>query len=234
MRSEYPQKLTLVSHLLCPYVQRSVMALEELGIEYKRIDIDLGNPPEWFTDISPLGKVPLLLIDDGVVLFESAVIAEFINEIANGDLLAKDSIEKARQRAWIEFASATLDNIGQLYHARAGKAFERAKAGLESKLATLEQNLSIEQFFTGTGFSLVDAAFAPVFRYLDLFEKLLDDDFHEVDSRLSIWRKSLLHRTSVIKAVSPDYQILLADFVGRQPSYLGSLSRHYLAERTAA
>jgi len=191
MQKNYPQKLTLVSHVLCPYVQRSVIALEELGIDYKRIDIDLNNPPEWFTDMSPLGKVPVLLIDDDIVLFESAVIAEFINEIADGNLLSQNSIAKAQQRAWIEFASATLDNIGQLYSARAGKAFERSKSSLESKLATLGRNISSRPFFGGGAFSLVDAAFAPVFRYLDLFEILLDDRFHDDYSKLINWRKIL-------------------------------------------
>lgn len=234
METKYLKKLTLVSHVLCPYVQRSVIALEELGIEYKRIDIDLSNPPEWFSDISPLGKVPVLIVDDNVVLFESAVIAEFINEIADGDLLSRDSIGKAQQRAWIEFASATLNNIGQLYFVKAGKAFDDSKAELESKLVTLEQNLSNTMFFSGENFSLVDAAFAPVFRYLDLFETLLDDRFHDTDSQLSNWRKTLAHRASVIKAVSPDYPMLLAGFVGAQDSHLGSLSRLYLAERVAA
>ena len=63
------QQLTLISHKLCPYVQRAVIALQELGFEYKRIDIDLDNPPEWFKRLSPLGKVPLLLIDDETVSF---------------------------------------------------------------------------------------------------------------------------------------------------------------------
>ncbi len=53
MSTVIPHQLTLVSHVLCPYVQRSVIALEELGIAYKRIDIDLNNPPEWFIRISP-------------------------------------------------------------------------------------------------------------------------------------------------------------------------------------
>ena len=75
MATTNKQQLTLISHKLCPYVQRAVIALEELGIEYKRIDIDLANLPDWFKRLSPLGKVPLLLIDDETVLFESAVIA---------------------------------------------------------------------------------------------------------------------------------------------------------------
>ena len=37
--------LTLISHKLCPYVQRAVIVLEELNIDYQRVDIDLDSPP---------------------------------------------------------------------------------------------------------------------------------------------------------------------------------------------
>ncbi|MBL1241713.1 MAG: glutathione S-transferase family protein, partial [OCS116 cluster bacterium] len=57
-------KLTLISHTLCPFVQRAAISLAEKGIEYERKDIDLGNKPDWFLKISPLGKVPLLIVSE--------------------------------------------------------------------------------------------------------------------------------------------------------------------------
>ena len=61
--------LKLISHKLCPYVQRAVIALTEKGVPFERIDIDLANKPDWFLKISPLGKVPVLLVEtaDGEV-----------------------------------------------------------------------------------------------------------------------------------------------------------------------
>ena len=44
-------KLTLISHKLCPYVQRAVIALTEKGVPFERIDIDLANKPDWFLRI---------------------------------------------------------------------------------------------------------------------------------------------------------------------------------------
>ena len=73
-------KLELVSHRLCPYVQRAAIALTEKGVTYTRTDIDLAAKPAWFGAISPLGKVPLLRVRDAgreAVLFESSVICEF-------------------------------------------------------------------------------------------------------------------------------------------------------------
>jgi hypothetical protein len=44
--------LKLISHKLCPYVQRAVIALNEKGVPFERIDIDLANKPDWFLAIS--------------------------------------------------------------------------------------------------------------------------------------------------------------------------------------
>src|SRR5260221_14501886 len=86
-RSAMAASLKLISHKLCPYVQRAVIALTEKGVAFERIDIDLANKPEWFLKISPLGKVPVLTVatDGGeVALFESNVICEYIEETQAG------------------------------------------------------------------------------------------------------------------------------------------------------
>lgn len=176
----------------------------------------------------------MLLVDDDTVIFESAVIAEFINDIGNGELLASAPIDKARQRAWIEFASAMLDNIGSLYNAAGEKNFTKAIDQLEHKWRQLEQVLSDSTFFSGEDFSLVDAAFAPVFRYLDLFEQLVDLEFLGTYTKIARWRKALSLGEPVKKAVGPDYQLLLAEFVGTRKSYLGKRARAFLLERQAA
>jgi glutathione S-transferase len=234
MATRNKQQLTLISHKLCPYVQRAVIALQELGLEYKRVDIDLENPPDWFKRLSPLGKVPLLLIDDETLLFESAVIAEYVNDIGAGVLLPTNPIEKARHRAWIEFASATLDNIGALYSATGEKSYARSASQLEVKWRQLEQILSQSEFFDGDQFSLVDAAFGPVFRYLDLFEKLVDTDLRGQFPKVTKWRRALQTRESVVNAVRPEYQTLLAEFLASRDSYLGQRAQAFLASQKAA
>lgn len=56
-------KLTLISFPTCPFVQRAVIALNEKGVDFDVIYIDLANKPEWFLEISPLGKVPVLKVE---------------------------------------------------------------------------------------------------------------------------------------------------------------------------
>jgi glutathione S-transferase len=105
----------LVSHHLCPYVQRAAIVLTEKGVSFKRTLIDLDNKPDWFKAISPLGKVPLLKVtlDDGetVVLFESAVICEYLEETLPNPLHPADPLTRAQHRGWMEFGSAILADL---------------------------------------------------------------------------------------------------------------------------
>ena len=55
---------TLISHHLCPYVQRAAIAMDEKGVPFDRINVDLASKPDWFRRLSPLGKVPLLKVED--------------------------------------------------------------------------------------------------------------------------------------------------------------------------
>src|SRR6476659_5716901 len=136
-----PQHLRLISHKLCPYVQRAVIVAAEKDIPFERIDIDLANKPEWFLKISPTGKVPVLEVTDAGgsthILFESAVIAEYLDEIAGARLLPADPLQRARERAWVEFASAALSDIGKLYAAPTAATFDDAEAALKRRLASL-------------------------------------------------------------------------------------------------
>ena len=51
-------RLKLISHKLCPYVQRAVIALTEKGVPFERIDVDLANKPDWFLALSRSSNLP--------------------------------------------------------------------------------------------------------------------------------------------------------------------------------
>lgn len=221
-----PQSLRLISHKLCPYVQRAVIVAAEKDIPFVRVDIDLANKPEWFLKISPTGKVPLLEVtaSDGTVhiLFESAVIAEYLDEIAGGRLLPADPLQRARERAWVEYASATLGDIGKLYSAPTADQFAEAESGLKARLAALEGEIA-GPWFAGERFGLVDAAFGPVFRYLDVFADRGGIRLLGGLPKTLAWSKALAARPSVNSAVAPDYAQRLVDFIGAKQSYLAGL-----------
>src|SRR6202012_4287840 len=115
--------LKLISHKLCPYVQRAVIALAEKGVPFERIDIDLANKPDWFLKISPLGKTPVLVVGDHAI-FESAVILEYLEETQAHPLHPADALRRAEHRSWIEFGSAVLNDIPGLSSALAEGALK--------------------------------------------------------------------------------------------------------------
>lgn len=218
----------LISHKLCPYVQRAVIALTEKGVPFERIDIDLANKPDWFLKISPLGKTPVLVVGDKAI-FESAVILEYLEETQPNALHPADALARAEHRGWIEFGSAVLNDIAGFYAAKDEATFKAKAVQLEQKFARLEQRVGVP-WFDGEKFSLVDAVFGPVFRYFDVFDEIGDFGILAGKPKLAQWRKNLAARPSVRGAVSADYPALLRDFIDKRRSWLSQLQ----AERRKA
>jgi glutathione S-transferase len=217
-----PAPLKLISHKLCPYVQRAVIALTEKGVAFERVDIDLSNKPDWFLAISPLGKTPVLLVGD-VPIFESAVILEYLEETQPKPLHPADPLRRADHRAWIEFGSTVLADIAGFYAAPDEASFKMKTAQLEQRFARLEARVTTAPWFDGENFSLVDAVFGPVFRYFDVFDAIGDFGILADKPKLARWRKSLAARPSVQAAVSADYPALLRTFIERRNSWLSHL-----------
>lgn len=216
----------LVSHHLCPYVQRAAIVAAEKGITLRRETIDLANKPAWFTALSPTGKVPLLRVTDESgaehALFESAAIAEYLDETGPAPcLMPTVPLARARTRAWVEFASTVLSDIAGLYNA-APEAFPARVATLQARFRQVEQALT-GPWFAGPAFGLVDAAFGPVFRYLDCFEQAADLHLTAGLPGIAAWRSALAGRPSVASAAPPDYPARLRAFLLARRSHLSGL-----------
>src|SRR5947209_14794621 len=214
--------LKLISHKLCPYVQRAVIALAEKGVAFERVDIDLAKKPDWFLAISPLGKTPVLQVGDSAI-FESAVILEYLEETEPKPLHPADALLRAEHRAWIEFGSAVLNDIAGFYAASDEATFKAKLSQLEQRFARLEARVGAAPWFDGEKFSLVDAVFGPVFRYFDVFDAIGDFGILAGKPKLARWRETLAARPSVRTAVSKDYPALLRDFIDRRRSWLSQL-----------
>ena len=215
--------LLLVSHLLCPYVQRVAIVLAEKGLRFERRDIDLANKPDWFLKLSPLGKTPLLL-DGDAAIFESAVICEYLDETALPRLHPSNALLRAQHRAWMEFGSALLSTIAGLYNAPDEAALVARAAEIRRRFEQLEAQLGEGPYFTGPSFSIVDAVFAPVWRYFDVIDAIDDFGLWVNLPKLQRWRRQLAARPSVIAAVRPDYPQRLQEFLlARQGALAGRM-----------
>lgn len=222
-------KLTLVSHHLCPYVQRAAIALAEKGVAYERTYVDLGDKPDWFRAISPLGKVPLLVVHRGdgsdATIFESAVICEYLEETQPGaPLHPGDPLDRARHRGWIEFGSSILSDLWGFETATDAAAYEAKRRALQQKFRHIEAELGAGPYFSGTGFSLVDAVYAPIFRYFDVFDTIADTGIFEDVPKVCAWRRALAQRPSVQDAVLGDYAQRLGAFLCDHDAHLLKLA----------
>ena len=213
------QELELVSFKVCRFVQRSTIALNEKQVDYKLTHITRDEEPDWFKEISPLGKVPVLLVD-GKPVFESAVILEYLDETSAPKLHPDDPLEIALHRSWLEFGS---ELFGTNYMMGAGKDQEqyekqlaRLKAGLERVSGVLADE---EPFFAGTQFSLIDSAYAPLFMRMEILERTFGINFGK-SARVQAWQDALLAKESVKKSVVADFEAIYLAFVKKFDGYM--------------
>jgi glutathione S-transferase len=197
-------KYDLVSFPLCPYVQRSIITLRYKSVPFVFREIDIDNPPEWFDRISPLGRVPVLLVDDKTVIFESAVINEFIDETTAPRLMSSDPLQRALERAWIQFGGEMLGQLYEVMVEKNPKTLAQHKVELFETFQPLETVLSGGPFFRGKEFSLVDAAFAPLFLRIKLLG-LMDDPRTSAFPKIVRWANTLLDVPAVKESVKPDF-----------------------------
>lgn len=215
-------KLSLVSFYTCPYVQRAAIVLAEKGQEAERVYIDLANKPDWFKAISPLGKVPVLRVDDAVV-FESAVILEYLEDVFGPKLHPSDALRRADHRAWMEFGSTIQGELWGFYTAADEQTFDAKRKALAERFAWVEKRLKAEPWFDGSEFSLVDAVYAPIFRYFTVFDEIGDFGILSGKPKIARWRQSLAARPSVRNAVVADYYDRLRKFIASRDSHMSRL-----------
>lgn len=203
--------LKLISFDICPYVERSRIVLEEKGVDYDIDFISLDDKPDWFLELSPRGKVPVLLVDDEPI-FESNVINEALEELyPKPKMFPDDPVRRAQARSWIVFnndeimgPAATLwfaDDETDIHPARENlrTAFEK----IDAEIAANHDNQPGD-FFMGEAFGLVDAVYAPIFTRWEVAERLGHADLLDGLDTLKAYASNLVERDSVRAARDPD------------------------------
>jgi glutathione S-transferase len=213
-------KLELISFPICPFVQRSVITLLEKGADYDVTYIDLADKPDWFLRISPMGKVPVLRVDDREVIFESAVINEFVNEVTPGDLHPADPVAKAHDRAWIAFAETLLFDQYRLMMAEDARAFEEAWHTTEPRLARLDAAVT-GPLWGGEAFSLMDAAAAPLLQRYALMQRIAAPADYGDFTNLQRWWAALSERPAVTGSVPADFEDRVRAYFREKDSHFG-------------
>jgi len=219
LREEY-MKPKLISFKLCPFVKRAEIALRYKAIQYEIDYIDLANPPEWFMDISPFKKVPILLVG-GHVIFESTVICEYLDDAYPNKLHPDDLILRAENRSWVEFGSACLWDSFYMTVKEEKDDFCRVREDLFIKLDQVERVISNGPFFNGNKFSFVDVGFAPLFQLLEYIGELNPIKITaKRHPKILEWKKQLLELKEVKDLYPPDFKELYFEQILKRQGYL--------------
>ena len=208
-------------------MQRAVIVLRAKDVEFEVTYINLREKPDWFLEISPHGKVPVLTVDDQP-LFESNAIAEYLDETTSPRLHPEDPIKRARNRAWTDFVPDFSRQLGTVTYARSAEDLAKVLETPPPGLKRLEDAISQERnnegpYFNGPALSLVDAAYAPFLQRFSLVDHYLQTGLLETYPNLKAWRDQLMDTEAVQQSVAESFQETFLGTLERRGAYAAQL-----------
>jgi glutathione S-transferase len=212
-------ELKLYGANVCPFVHRTRLVLAEKGLSYEYVAVDLRNKPDWYYDVLPTGKVPLLLHQEQQI-WESDIICHYLEEaFPTPALLPSDPLGRARARLWVSWASDTLIPLYyQLLRGQDTEEREAVKERLTAALARLDKALQEGPWLLGEQLSLADLELYPWFERWGVLEHYRDYPLPEQLGRLVAWRARLAARPSAVAiAETPEFFIEQYETYARPP-----------------
>jgi glutathione S-transferase len=204
-----------------------VIALRAKDVEFDVTYVDLRNKPDWFLEISPHGKVPVLQVD-GEPLFESNAIAEYLDDEIAPQLHPEDALKRARNRAWTDFVPTFAGGLSGIYYTKTAEGSEKREEVARQRLAKLEEALATERgndgpFFNGPDISLVDAAYAPFLQRFLIVEQWLATGLLNDYPLVSAWADALMQSDIVRGSVPDDFEDMFVGIMKRGGFLVGEL-----------
>lgn len=217
-------EIRIISHPLCPHAQRLRLALHKKGLEdgvdFMTQHIDLADVPSWFSQLSPAGRMPAVLIDERPALHRSASVLELFEETLPSRLMPAPGFQRVRVRDFMATSDLLLDELKRVFTAQEREALEVATAALFDRLAGMERDLGSTD--DGPWLCMADIAMAPFFS-LALFDPWLSErpEWTTVP-RLRAWGQRLLADDAVLTSRCDDYGGQFAHFFRTVSSVLSS------------
>lgn len=134
-----------------------------------------------------------MLVDEEAVVYESAIINEYLEEkYPEIPLMPKDPHQRSRIRIWIDYCNTRLQRAGGfIAH---DYEVEKSKQELQQYLTTLNKEMQGREYI-GEQYSLGDITYIPFFTRLERYKATIDDSL----PHLKAWMKRLLDR-SIVRA----------------------------------
>ncbi|XP_017885243.1 pyrimidodiazepine synthase-like [Ceratina calcarata] len=197
-----PGKVRLYSMRFCPYAQRIHLVLDAKNIPHDVVYVNLTHKPEWLLEKSPLGKVPCIELNTGETLYESLIIAEYLDDAyPQNKLFPKDHLARAKDKLLINGFNTIINIMYKLYaNSTLGDyvVFEEALKELEQ----FERELASRRtpFFHGNSPGMVDFMIWPWWERSEVIKVLRGDQFsipRDKFKRLLEWRSAMKENSAV-------------------------------------
>jgi len=175
--------MKLIGSLTSPFVRKVRIVAVEKRVEY---DFEVDVPWESEThvpDFNPLGKVPVWVMDDGKTLFDSRVIAEYLDSTNPvGHLIPRDARPRIAVKRWEAMADGCIDAAALVFVERKRPEGQQSQDWIErqmgkiwSTLKVMNEELGMREWCVGDTYSLADIAQGCALGYLDFrFKEEID------------------------------------------------------------
>lgn len=208
-------------------MQRAVIVLRAKNVEFDVTYINLREKPDWFLEVSPHGKVPVLNVD-GQPLFESNAIAEFLEESFEPRLHPADPIKRARNRAWTDFVPDFAKALSGIYYTHSREDMEAGLEAAPQRVGRLEEAIATERgndgpYFNGEKLCLVDASYAPFLQRFGIVERKLKTGLLKQFPLVQAWSDALMANEIVAGSVPDNFLEEFAANMVRREFYVASL-----------
>jgi glutathione S-transferase len=199
--------MKLYGSLTSPYVRKARILIREKGLPCEFVVADAWAADSPVPALNPLGKVPVLALDNGDALFDSPVIAEYLDSLKTPALLAAAGEARWDMLRWEALADGVLDAVvTRLLESRRPEAQQSAEniRRQEEKVARsldyIAQRLGGKPWLAGDRFTLADLTVAVALEYTDF---RYPHDWRSRHPRLGQWLAGVSTRPAFVDTRPP-------------------------------
>jgi len=195
--------MNLYSGTTCPFSHRCRIVLYEKQMDFQVIDVDLFNKPEDIAVINPYNRVPVL-VDRDLVLYESNIINEYIDErFPHPQLMPPDPIMRARARQLLFTMEHELFSHIETLEKNL-KSAEKSRLHVRDRLTELAPIFVKQKHMLGDEFSMLDVAIAPLLWRLDHY----GIELGKAAAPLMKYAERIFSRQGFIDALTPSEKVM--------------------------
>jgi len=201
--------MKLIAALGSPYSRKVRIVLAEKKIEYELIIDSPGDPATKVPQYNPLGKIPVLVLDDDMTLFDSRVIVEYLDNASPvARLIPDDTRARTQVRRWEALADGCTDAANALVVEKRRPAdkqsaewISRQQGKVERALKAMADELGARAWCAGDHYTLADIAVGAALGYLDF--RMQDVNWRKEYPNLAKLSEKLNKRASFVDTVPP-------------------------------